>query len=193
MVDVAHDHGETTSSAHLIPLNLIVVTSICLVESGDRLRALAAASSHLLALAAPKGQEHRRKGEVDEQVDGVSPVPADQRGTDNAEDPSKQHQYGDCEEQPGRGSAQVLSRAPEPRGATAVAVARPHRRHPDWTTAQIAARLNIHPNTVRRHLTRAQTPRASMRAPAEHRREHQCDPRRRARSGRFDEDAPIGD
>jgi hypothetical protein len=42
MVEVARTHGESVTSAHLIPLSvdgLIVVTSICLVEIGGRLAA----------------------------------------------------------------------------------------------------------------------------------------------------------
>jgi hypothetical protein len=44
MVSVAERHGESTTSAHLLPLSvdgLVVVASVCLVEITDRLRAVA--------------------------------------------------------------------------------------------------------------------------------------------------------
>src|SRR3954447_1357754 len=60
MVDVAHTHGETPTSAHLIPLSvdgLIVVASICLVEIAPWLRPLAAPASPLADPGDPRCRE----------------------------------------------------------------------------------------------------------------------------------------
>jgi hypothetical protein len=158
MVEVAHAHGETADSAHLIPLSvdgLVVVASICLVEIGARLRVLS--PSAVTTPARPDQQGERPDGDrhdPDRSGEEQEIVPCDVDGRKGPlGDPAKQgqpdpHSAGRSEEVARESQHQGHARVT----GTARAVARLRRRYPDWSTAQIAARLNVHPSTVRRHL-----------------------------------------
>ena len=164
MVEVAHDHDETADSAHLIPLSvdgLVVVASIWLVEVGAHLRALMSTVTEPTT-PHPKqdrssGQEAQTNGEVGSGP-GVVPLEkkVDGHGSQHQVEATQHQQDPDENEPSAEQPAQRPGPAPRPSSDTARGVARLRRRHPDWTTAQIAARLNIHPSTVRRHLNAQQ-------------------------------------
>lgn len=149
MVEVAHTHGETTDSAHLIPLSvdgLVVVASICLVEIGSRLRALSVGEVPALpAETAPKADQKLNE-QPDDDPGHSKHKPLRQPLASDQPDHADDHVYGPKRQEPHQ--KQAVSRPT----ATALAVSRLRTRHPDWTAAQIAARLGVHASTVRRHL-----------------------------------------
>ena len=153
MVDVARAHGESVDSAHLIPLSvdgLVVVASICLIEIAAQLRALTATTTPNAvtaagaAMAPPSGPVLTAAVGQGGHVRGRASGPPDSAGA-GRDGHAPTTEQAQAERGPGRvGQAR--------RSGTAGQVARLRARHPDWTTAQIAARLDVHPSTVRRVL-----------------------------------------
>lgn len=132
MVSVAIEYGETSTSAHLIPVSvdgLVVVASVCLVELAARINALTTTTTSTSAPADSAGgivpvTEQARAGVVDPSEAGRVPAPR----------------------RPARARNSTAT------GKTAAAIARTRAAHPDWTAGQIAARVGVTDRTVRRHL-----------------------------------------
>jgi DNA-binding transcriptional ArsR family regulator len=165
MVEVAVRAGESGTAAHLIPLSVdgtVIAASICLVELNGRLRAL--------TLATPPYAQEQEQGADDREETGVSPAPALSNPLDR-----DAHRHGELKQPDQDRPQHVPARRPrtEETGRrtlangsrvkaaaagtaspvdTAVAVARIRRTSPSLTVAEIAARLDVHPRTVRRHL-----------------------------------------
>jgi DNA-binding transcriptional ArsR family regulator len=122
MVSVVARNGESTTSAHLLPLSvdgLVVVASVSLVEIAARLRqnttTVETPDVEIIAAAVP------------DPVPVAEPTPAP-RSTAR---------------RPARSTAKV---------SAASRIARLRVRHPEWTLGQIAERAGVSERTVRRHL-----------------------------------------
>lgn len=143
MAEVALRNGESTTSAHLLPLSvdgLVVVASISLVEIGARIHA--AADVPTAKTPAPEVAASPVEPEA------AAPVPATQPA---------------AKATPAAPVKTTPNRTRKPAGqSTAVRVARLRERHPHWTAGQIAERAGVTERTVRRHLNAP----ASTTAPA---------------------------
>lgn len=141
MVSVAAQYGETGTSAHLIPVSvdgLVVVASVCLVELGARINSLTVAATTV---------------ELDPVELADEPVSESAGQTAAAPEPPTE---ATPPRRPVSSPATRASRTARTRTGTATAtgeaIARTRARHPEWTTAQIAARVGVTDRTVRRHL-----------------------------------------
>lgn len=147
MVSVAARNGESTTSAHLLPLSvdgLVVVASVSLVEIAARLRhasTLADASaagepSAAAVTASETAPETAAAVEAD-----AEPVPAPRPAP----------------------RAPMAARRPSRPAVKSAAgtVARLRDKHPEWTVGQIAAKAGVAERTVRRHLNAAAAPAAA--------------------------------
>jgi hypothetical protein len=138
MVSVAAAYGESQSSAHLIPVSvdgLVVVASVCLVELGARIASLDTTRAAAPALAPVTGPHEATSPVVQPAEPASSPKPAAPSRAPAAPAPARPAVAG------------------KRSGSTAAAIARTRARHPQWSTAQIAARVGVTDRTVRRYTT----------------------------------------
>jgi len=157
MVEVAVRAGESGTAAHLIPLSVdgtVIAASICLVELNGRLRALTAAGGleasdpHSPHDEQPADDRNGRERHI-EPVSIANSQPVDHPSHEHQSE-SEDHALGPAQHRDGSAPRSRSSRAIP--SDTAVAVARIRRTSPSLTVAEIAARLDVHPRTVRRHL-----------------------------------------
>jgi hypothetical protein len=144
MVGVATHYGETGSSAYLLPFSvdgLIVVASICLVEIGGRIRALAEGDASVSAPAPLP-------------VPAAVATPAPVAAPVIAEQPA-----------PAPTVKKTPAKRVTPRPASAEKVAKVAAKMPGAPVAQIAAKAGVSPSTARRHLAALSVTDASPSAP----------------------------
>ncbi|MFI7586262.1 DUF2637 domain-containing protein [Spongisporangium articulatum] len=147
MVAVALRYGETSTSAHLLPLSvdgLVVVASVSLVEISARLRDAAEA---VAADTAAVTAESAAPVEAAAVVPTVPALPSDARavaGTDGQDSaPAEEPLPRPVARKRGRPTGRTTYKATVLKLAAA---------HPDWTVEQIAKKAGCAPRTVRRYL-----------------------------------------
>ncbi|MEU4239524.1 DUF2637 domain-containing protein [Actinoplanes sp. NPDC026619] len=140
MAGVAARYGETGASPYLLPLSvdgLIVVASICLVEIGGRIS----------ALAAPACADDEKSGrDALEGVLGKLAMVSAGEGWISPE-PASPSPTAESAEVPAR----PAKRPARPKVTTAERVARHLAKNPDATQEQVAARLKVTVRTVQRY------------------------------------------
>jgi hypothetical protein len=152
MVSVAAQYGETSTSAHLIPVSvdgLVVVASVCLVELAARINTLTTTRTATATNTAAEPGPVEHEDQADEPRQPVSD-PAGRTAPASAPVPARARRA--VSSPPASRTTRTGSRTGT---ATGEAIARARARHPEWTTAQIAARAGVTDRTVRRHLSGA--------------------------------------
>lgn len=148
MVSVASRHGESVTSAHLLPLSvdgLVIVASVSLVEIAARLRHATAAGAETTA-EPPTADPADSTAQVSAPAADEVPAAPGPDGTPST--------VGEPEARPAR-------RPSRPSKSTAVTVTRLRDKHPQWTVGQIAAKAGVTERTARRHLNAAAVPAAT--------------------------------
>jgi len=181
VVEVAVGGGGSGTAAHLMPLSVdgtVVAASVCLVELNGRLRALALtttgvpAAEHAVPDVRQDAAEHHAAHNSAEGVVAVETGHEHEATRDHGQDHAPRGVDVSTPRHPGQHDGRNRDgRTPHvTRDAAAAAVARIRRTSPSLTAVEIAARVDVHPSTVRRHLaapnkTTTNTTTASAQAP----------------------------